>query len=101
MNDKFFKSKLNEIDTLQLRLVAKGDYLFKHIRQLTNKKLIKIVNETNELAKETIEKLQGMMTKEPTNLQFIEMSFRMQTILNLQNELIKFTSNLKKTSCFN
>lgn len=98
MNDKFFKAKLNEIDTLQLKLVAKGDYLFKHISQLTNKRLIKIVNETNELAKETIEKLQGMMTKEPTNLQFVEMSFRMQTILNLQNELIKFTSNLKKTS---
>lgn len=98
MNDKFFKAKLNEIDILQLKLVAKGDYLFKHISQLTNKRLIKIVNETNELAKETIEKLQGMMTKEPTNLQFVEMSFRMQTILNLQNELIKFTSNLKKTS---
>ena len=101
MNDKFFKAKLNEIDTLQLKLVAKGDYLFKHISQLTNKRLIKIVNETNELAKETIEKLQGMMTKEPTNLQFVEMSFRMQIILNLQNELIKFTSNLKKTSYFN
>ena len=96
MNDKFFKSKLNEIDTLQLKLVAKGDYLFQHFSQLSKSKLRKIVIATNELAIKTVDKLQSLMDKEPTNLQFIEMSMRLNTIINLQAELIKFEKYIEK-----
>lgn len=96
MNDKFFKSKLNEIDTLQLKLVAKGDYLFQHFGQLSKSKLRKIVIATNELAIKTVDKLQSLMDKEPTNLQFIEMSMRLNTIINLQAELIQFERYIEK-----
>lgn len=98
MNDKFFKTKLNEIDTMQLKLVANGNYLFKYLPQLSPNKLTKIVTKTNELASNTVTKLQNLMEKQPTNLQFIEMSRRLNSILNLQSELLKFIKDIKKTS---
>lgn len=96
MNDKFFKSKLNEIDTLQLKLVAKGDYLFQHFGQLSKSRLRKFVITTNELSLKTVDKLQSLMAKGPTNLQFIEMSMRLNTIINLQAELIQFEKYIEK-----
>ena len=96
MNDKFFKSKLNEIDTLQLKLVAKGDYLFQHFSQLSDGKLRKFVIAINDLAIKTVDKLQSLMDKEPTNLQFIEMTTRLNSNINLQTELVKFEQYIKK-----
>lgn len=96
MNDKYFKSQLNEINTLQLKLVAKGNYLFQHFGQLSDGKLRKFVIATNELAIKTVDKLQSLMDKEPTNLQFIEMTTRLNSIINLQTELVKFEQYIKK-----